>query len=335
MDTNHTKSKHSILITGGAGFIGSSLCHFLLDKNNRVICLDNFDDFYSENSKLKNIQDLQNKTNFQLVRGDIRDKDLLDKLFFDFKIDIVVHLAAKAGVRSSIANIRDYFDVNVNGTICLLEGMKKANVKNFIFASSSSVYGNQSNSVNENDITNIPVSPYASSKITGELLTYNYHHNFDFNCINLRFFSIYGARQRPDLVIHKFFNQIENNQAITVYGDGSQARDFTHIKDVVTAIDAAVQFCLNTSEKLYETLNIGNNRSITLTEIISLIQTYYSKPIEVAFHSKRKEDTLRTCADISKAQRLLAYVPKVTIKEGIADFYQWFHAVKNQNQISC
>lgn len=333
MDTNNIGGSTTILVTGGAGFIGSTLCDFLIEKKHQVICLDNFDDFYSEEIKLSNIRRLLNTPKFHLIKGDIRNSNLVEGIFSTFKIDCVVHLAAKAGVRASIDNISDYFDVNVNGTITLLESMRKYDVKNFIFSSSSSVYGNQNTIALEEEVLNKPISSYASSKITGELLSHNYYHSFDFKVINLRFFSVYGPRQRPDLVLHKFFNQIRNKKAITVYGNGTQVRDFTHVNDTIQAIYRAINVCVNSDVKLYETLNIGNNKAISLNEIIQLIQDYYPSKIEIEFNLKIREDVDNTCADISKAKEVINYEPKVSIKKGIASFHDWYNRTKTSNKV--
>lgn len=333
METNNKNRNTTILVTGGAGFIGSTLCDFLIEKKHQVVCLDNFDDFYSEEIKLSNIKELLKIPKFHLIKGDIRNSKIIEEIFSTFKIDCVVHLAAKAGVRSSIDNISDYFDVNVNGTITLLESMRKYDVKNFVFSSSSSVYGNQNSIALEEEVSNKPISSYASSKITGELLSHNYYHSFDFKIINLRFFSVYGPRQRPDLVLHKFFNQISNKKAITVYGNGTQVRDFTHVNDTIQAIYSSINVCTNTDVKLYETLNIGNNKAISLNDIIQLIQEYYPSKIEIEYKLKIREDVDNTCADISKAKEVIKYQPKVTIKKGISSFHDWYNEIITCNKL--
>ena len=262
-----------ILVTGGAGFIGSNLCHHLIEKSFIVICLDNFDDFYSEEIKRNNINDLINNPLFVLIKGDIRDSILLDKIFSIYQIEIVIHLASKAGVRNSISNPQEYFDINVNGSICLLEAMKKYNIRNLIFSSSSSVYGNRNGKLTETENYGNQISPSAVTKRTVELLNYNYHINSNLNVVNLRLFSVYGTNQRPDLVVYKFFNQILKNQPIEIYGNGHTTRDYTYIDDVVNALYSSVEFLKNMKSETYEIINIGNDDPISLKTLLKHIKT--------------------------------------------------------------
>jgi UDP-glucuronate 4-epimerase len=266
------RNEKSILVTGGAGFIGSSLCIFLIEKHYKIICLDNFDDFYSEEIKQRNLEPILNDEQFVLLKGDVRDFNKLDEIFTSYKIDIVIHLAAKAGVRNSILFPESYFDVNVIGTLRLLETMKKHKVRNLIFSSSSSVYGNRKGKLSETDKTDFQISPYAISKKTAELLTYNYHKLSNFNVINLRLFSVYGKKQRPDLVIHKYFNLISNNLPIEVYGDGNDKRDYTHIDDVVEAFYNSVLYIANSEPIIFEILNIGNSNPVSISNLIQEIK---------------------------------------------------------------
>lgn len=324
----------TILVTGGAGFVGSNLCHFLIDKAFQVICLDNFDDFYSEEIKQNNLSDLQNNLLFELIKGDIRDSVLLDGVFSKHKIDFVIHLAAKAGVRNSISNPKEYFDVNVNGSICLLETMKKHNVKNLVFSSSSSVYGNKNGKLVETEICDNPISPYAVSKRSVELLNYNYHINSNFNVVNLRLFSVYGKNQRPDLVLHKFLSQILKNEPIEIYGNADSTRDYTYIDDVVNALFSSVELLKNTKKGIYEIINVGNNNPISLRQLIDFIKTATNKQdIEIIQRDFVKGEVNNTHADISKARKLLIYNPKISIEKGVFLFYEWYR--NNKPNTSC
>lgn len=318
----------NILVTGGAGFIGSNLCHFLVEKNFKVLCIDNFDDFYSEEIKLSNIKSLLNKKSFELIRGDIRDSKLLKTIFANNKIETVIHLAAKAGVRNSIINPSEYFDVNVNGTLALLEVMKSNGVKNLVFASSSSVYGNKNGKLKESASCNKQISPYAVSKKAAELLNYSYHVNFNMNVVNLRLFSVYGKNQRPDLVIHKFFNQISQNKPIEIYGNGKAKRDYTYIDNVVEAFYNSILY-LKQNQKTYEIINIGNDKPISLLKLLTNI-TYAAQleSIEIVTKESVKGDVDTTHADIEKAEQLLNYNPSISIEKGIKLFYEWFKTKK-------
>ena len=321
----------TILVTGGAGFIGSNICQFLIDKAFNVVCLDNFDAFYSEAIKQSNINSLLKNSLFEFIKGDIRDSVLLDDIFSNYKIDFVIHLAAKAGVRNSIFNPQEYFDVNVNGSICLLEAMRKYNVKNLIFSSSSSVYGNKNGKLVETEICDNQISPYAVSKRAVEMLNYNYHINSKFNVVNLRLFSVYGKNQRPDLVLYKFINLISNNQPIEIYGNADTARDYTYIDDIVNAFYSSIEFLKTNDRNIYETINIGNDNPISLRQLVDLIakitKRHDIKIIETEF---ALGDVTHTHADINKARKLLNYSPSVSIEKGINLFYDWYK-IKNQH----
>lgn len=319
----------NILITGGAGFIGSNLCHYLTKQNFNVLCLDNFDDFYSEEIKLNNIKSLLNEKSFTLIRGDIRDGKLLKTIFENNKIETVIHLAAKAGVRNSILNPSEYFDINLNGTLTLLEAMSSNGVKNLVFASSSSVYGNKNGKLKETETCNKQISPYAVSKKTAELLNYSYHVNFNMNVINLRLFSVYGKNQRPDLVIHKFFNQISQNKPIELYGNGETKRDYTYIDNVVEAIYNSVLYVETQKQCVYEIINIGNDKPISLLILLDYIkEAIQTDKIEFVKKEIEKGDVETTHADIEKAKKLLNYNPSVSLNEGIKLFYDWFKTKK-------
>lgn len=315
----------TILVTGGAGFIGSNLCQFLLEKAFNVVCLDNFDDFYSEEIKQSNINDLLKSPFFEFIKGDIRDSELLDHIFLKQKIDFVIHLAGKAGVRNSISNPQEYFNVNVNGSICLLEAMRKHCVKNLIFSSSSSVYGNKNGKLIETEICDKQISPYAVSKRAVEMLNYNYHINSKINVINLRLFSVYGKNQRPDLVLYKFIHLISNNQPIEIYGNLNNTRDYTYIDDVVNAFYSSIKFLKTNESYVYEIVNIGNDNPISLRQLIDLIaMTTKKNDIKIIETNFSTGEATNTHADISKAKKILKFIPKFAIKNGINLYYNWY-----------
>lgn len=320
----------TILVTGGAGFIGSNLCCFLVENSYYVICLDNFDDFYSEKIKQKNINNLLKNPFFKFIKGDIRNSVLLNEIFSQHKIDFVVHLAAKAGVRNSINYPQDYFDVNVNGSICLIETMLKHSVNNLVFSSSSSVYGNKNGKLIESQICDNQISPYAVSKRTVEMLTYNYYFNSNLNVINLRLFSVYGKNQRPDLVLYKFINQITKGEPIEIYGNAETTRDYTHIDDIVKAIYSSINLLKNSNSKVYEIINIGNDNPISLQQLIDIIvKVTKHYDIKVFETELAKGDVVNTHAEISKAKKMLNYKPKVSIINGINLFYEWYKSTKH------
>lgn len=329
MELDMNPKPKTILVTGGAGFIGSHVCSSLIGKNHRVVCLDNFDPCYPESIKINNIAELIDREPFHLIRGDIRDKELLKDLFEQFNIDIVVHLAAKAGVRESSKNPFCYIDNNVNGTLTLLNSMNNGGVKSLVFASSSSVYGDKAGSVKEDSVDNTPKSIYASSKITTELIAYNYFQNFDFRVVGLRFFSIYGERQRPDLVIHHFLRQIRNHQPLSIYGNGTQSRDFTHISEAVSAIHGGITLVEADSKGLFESINIGNGYPVSVNRIVTLLRESYGQRVSVQNFPPRKEDPESSCADISKAAQLIGYQPKVKFEDGLKAFINWFESRPN------
>ena len=314
----------TILITGGAGFIGSALCDFLINKGDKIVCYDNFDPFYPEATKRNNLNGVIGNPNFKLIEGDITDYKKLANAFSENKIDMVIHLAAKAGVRPSIMDPKAYAAVNVTGTINVLELMKIHAVRNLVFASSSSIYGNNEKvPYSETDNVDFPISPYAATKKSGELFTYNYHHLYNLNVINLRFFTVYGPRQRPDLAIHKFFKSIYNNSPIDVYGDGTTSRDYTYVDDIVDGIYAAMNY-VTAGDRVYETINLGNSNPITLIDLISTIETVTQKKFIINRLPMQQGDVNRTFADISKAQSLLNYRPATKLQDGLAKFKTWF-----------
>jgi len=309
-----------VLVTGGAGFIGSHLSQALLDRDCRVLVLDNFDDFYDPAVKHANLQHCLTNSSFKLIRGDIRDLSVLESLFTDGPIDIIVHLAARAGVRPSIADPIGYYDVNVTGTVSLLEAARKFQVPKLIFGSSSSVYGNNKKiPFAESDNVDFPISPYAASKKAGELLCHTYHHLFGMDITCLRFFTVYGPRQRPDLAIHKFTKLIEAGQPIPVFGDGSMSRDFTYIDDIIAGILAAVDRCAG-----FSTYNLGESQPIGLNTLIAAIENALGKKALIDRQPLQPGDVQRTFADISLAQAQLDYNPSTDLAQGLQKFVAWF-----------
>jgi UDP-glucuronate 4-epimerase len=310
----------TVLITGGAGFIGSHVAENLVAEGYRVICIDDFNDYYDPRIKWENVAGLQARPEFRLVKGDITDNETLEKLFSAWKIDQVVHLAARAGVRSSLRQPALYEKVNVGGTINLLEQCIKHQVKKFIFGSSSSVYGEQDKiPFSEEDRIERPISPYAATKRAAELICYTYHHLYQLPVTCLRFFTVYGPRQRPEMAIHKFTSLIYQRQPIPLYGDGSSSRDYTFISDIISGVRAAMSRDFG-----YEIINLGNSSPIQLKELVRLIEDALGLKARIDFQPPQSGDVTRTYADISKAQKLLGYHPQVPIEEGIALFVDWF-----------
>jgi UDP-glucuronate 4-epimerase len=312
----------TILVTGGAGFIGSHLCERLLSDGVKVICLDNFDTFYDPKIKIKNAEGIAKKFPdlFDLVTGDIRNPEHLKGIFQKNKVDFVVHLAARAGVRPSIADPLLYQDVNIRGTIVLLEAFKENGIKNFVFASSSSVYGeNQRVPFTEMDLDIQPISPYGATKRAGELLCYSYHHLYGMNTACLRIFTAYGPRQRPEMAIHKFTRLIDRGEKIPIYGDGSSRRDYTYIGDLIDGILGVIRH-----HKGFEIYNLGESQTTSLKELIRLIEEAFGKKANIETMEFQPGDVSVTYADITKAKRMLKYQPKVKMKEGIQRFVEWY-----------
>ena len=315
------------LVTGGAGFIGSHLCQRLLTLGNEVVILDNFNDFYNPDIKRKNVDLIKKiadstKQKLGVYEGDIRDRKFLKEVFKN-KIDVVVHLAAMAGVRPSIQKEELYWDVNIMGTQSILEECKINNVKNFVYASSSSVYGNSPTvPFKESDKVDFPISPYAATKKAGELLCFTHHHLNDVSCACLRFFTVFGPRQRPDLAINKFTKMIINDEVIPVYGDGTTYRDYTYVDDIVDGIIKAAKWTLK-EEKVYDIFNIGGDEPITLNRMIKTIEQALGKNAKIEYLPMQPGDVTRTCADISKSRRVLGYEPKTSFEEGIRKFVEW------------
>jgi len=316
----------TILVTGGAGFIGSHLCERLLKEGNRVIGLDNFDTYYDPKIKIRNVQGIGKKFPglFELVTGDIRNPDSMADLFKKNRFDTVVHLAARAGVRPSIAEPLLYQDVNIRGTVALLEACKSHGIKRLVFASSSSVYGeNQRVPFSELDLDIQPISPYGATKRAGELLCYSYHHLYKMDIACLRIFTAYGPRQRPEMAIHKFTRLIDQSEKIPMYGDGSSRRDYTYIDDLVDGILGAIQY-----HQGYDVYNLGESQTTSLKELIQLIEGTLNKSAIIETLASQPGDVSITFADIAKAKQRLGYLPKVNMEEGIKRFVQWYLAEK-------
>ena len=313
-----------VLLTGCAGFIGSHLAEQLLEKGFDVIGIDNFSKFYNKKVKTDNLSGFINHPNFSFHEVDIRNNKQLNSTLIE-TVDVVVHLAAEAGVRPSIKNPKDYIDVNISGTQHILQWMLDHDCKKLFFASSSSVYGNNEdgNPFVENKLDVKPISPYAFTKRSAELMNHAYHHLHGIDIINARSFTVYGPRQRPDLAIHKFVDLIYNDQPIQMYGDGSTARDYTFVSDTVEGIMASIDY-LNRNNSVFETINLGNQKPIQLKGLIELIYQEMEKPSNILQQEMQEGDVNITYADINKAKSLIRYEPKVSIEQGIKQFIQWY-----------
>ena len=312
----------NILITGGAGFIGSHLVDHLLGEGEwHVTIVDDFNDFYRPEIKRQNISAHLRNPSFRIYEADIRDQSALKRVFEESDFDCLVHLAARAGVRPSLTQPQLYAETNINGTLTLLELAREHGVKQFVFGSSSSVYGiNAKVPFSEDDPVRQPISPYAATKATGELLCHTYSHLYGLRCVCLRFFTVYGARQRPDLAIHKFARLISAGKPIPVFGDGTTRRDYTYIDDCVVGVRAAIDYTASD----FEVINLGESRTVELRELISLLEKELGQPAIIDRQPLQPGDVPQTFADISKARRLLGYNPQTQIEEGIRRFVEWF-----------
>ncbi|HLB25761.1 MAG TPA: GDP-mannose 4,6-dehydratase [Nitrospirota bacterium] len=309
-----------ILITGGAGFIGSSVADKLLGRGDHVVALDNFDEFYDPRIKRRNIEGALRDPKFKLVEGDIRDLALLKELFSEEKPDMVFHLAARAGVRPSITDPLLYEDVNIKGTMNLLEMAKEPGLRGFIFASSSSVYGsNKKVPFSETDSVDNPVSPYAATKKACELICYTYHHLYNINISCLRFFTVYGPRQRPEMAIHKFTRLIDQGRPVPMFGDGTSKRDYTYIDDIADGVIKSIDF-----NAPYDIFNIGESQTTELRELISLIEKYLGKKAVIEQLPDQPGDVPITYADITKSRKVLGYDPRTKVEEGVGRFVEWY-----------
>lgn len=312
----------TILVTGGAGFIGSNLIAKLLSqkKGARVVCVDNLNDFYDPKTKLANIFSFRKNPRFSFFKKDIRDFQALEKIFKKEKPEAVVHLAAQANTRLAVSDPRTYHSNNIDGTLNLLELAKDHGVKNFIFASSSSVYGNKNKiPFHEEDRTDFPISPYGVTKKTGELLAHAYHHNFGLNITCLRFFTVYGENNRPDMVMYKWARNILTNQPIEISGRGDRSRDYTYVGDIVTGIERALNKPLG-----FEVINLGNSRPVSLKKLLLIFEKVSGRKAIVNSRPSHNASVENTYTDISKAKKVLGWEPRTNIEQGVAKLVRWF-----------
>ncbi|NPA49817.1 MAG: NAD-dependent epimerase/dehydratase family protein [Thermodesulfobacteria bacterium] len=312
--------KEAILVTGGAGFIGSHLVDRLLERGEEVVVVDDFNDYYSPKIKWRNLAQALKSPKFHLEQGDIRDFPFLERVFKRYPLKTIVHLAARAGVRPSVEDPILYEEVNGLGTTNLLELCRRFDVRKFVYGGSSSVYG-YSNKVpfSEEDCSDRPASPYAATKRANELICHAYHHLFGLKVVCLRFFTVYGPRQRPEMAIHKFTRLIDRGEEIPVFGDGSSKRDYTYIDDIIQGVLAAIDKDFD-----YEIFNLGESQVTDLLTLIRLIEENLGKKAKIKFLPFQPGDVPVTYADITKAKKLLGYNPQVPIEEGIKRFIAWY-----------
>lgn len=317
-----------ILVTGGAGFIGSHFTRAMLSKNVQVVIIDNYNDFYNPEIKHSNIKDYIDNPNFKHYIGDIRDIDFMNNVFNLNRFDAVIHLAAMAGVRPSIENPLLYEDVNVKGFQVLLECMKQNNVKKLVAASSSSVYGNNTKiPFSETDNVDFAISPYAATKKSNEVMAHVYHNLYNFDIIMLRFFTVYGPGQRPDLAIHKFTKMIDEGKSIPFFGDGTTRRDYTYINDIVDGMISSLDY-VQLHQNCYEIINLGESTPIDLNTMVSTIEKALGKKAIKDILPMQAGDVNVTYADIQKARKLLKYKPHTSFDDGIKAFIEWYRKVK-------
>jgi UDP-glucuronate 4-epimerase len=316
----------NILVTGGAGFIGSHLVDKLLAEGDWAITVvDDFNDFYDPAIKRRNVSDHLTSPYYRLVEADIRDIAAMKKAFAEAKFDVIVHLAARAGVRPSLTEPELYTATNIIGTQNLLELAREHSVPQFVFGSSSSVYGiNEKVPFAEDDPIFNPISPYAATKAAGELLCHTYSHLYGMRIVALRFFTVYGARQRPDLAIHKFSKLIYEGKPIQMFGDGSARRDYTYVDDIIQGVRAAIDY----TASQYEIFNLGESQTIELKELIALLERDLDMHAEIEHHPMQPGDVPITFADISKSERMLGYHPTTKIADGIPKFIEWFRSTR-------
>jgi UDP-glucuronate 4-epimerase len=310
----------NVLVTGGAGFIGSHLCERLLSEGMRVSIIDELNDFYGPQEKLDNLDRIRHRGAVEFLQADICETGAVERLLREQEVEAVIHMAARVGVRPSIEDPLGYERTNVQGTISVLEAARRAGVRRFILASSSSVYG-IANQVpfREDDTANLPISPYAATKLAAEKICYTYSHLHRLACCCLRFFTVYGPRQRPDLAISKFIGLIDEGKPVPVFGDGSSGRDYTYCEDVVAGIVAALGY-----DCRYEVFNLGNSHPLRLSELIAAIEGAVGKPASVVRHPEQPGDVPITYADISKAERLLGYRPATSFAAGLVKQVAWY-----------
>jgi UDP-glucuronate 4-epimerase len=311
-----------VLLTGGAGFIGSHVAARLLDRGNRVTVLDDFNDFYDPALKRANAGRFAGRADWRLVEGDIRDAGLVERLFAEGRFDAVIHLAARAGVRPSLREPILYEEVNCIGTLRLLEAARRHGPANFVFASSSSVYGvNEKVPFAEDDPVDRPISPYATTKRTGELLCFNYSHLYGLRTSCLRFFTVYGPSQRPEMAIAKFTDLLARGKSVPIYGTGQSRRDYTFIDDIVDGVVAALDLAPK-----FEIFNLGGSQTTALIDLVHGIAAELGVEARLEMHPEQPGDVPITFADVTKAERLLGYSPKVPIREGLKRYVAWYRA---------
>jgi UDP-glucuronate 4-epimerase len=324
-----------VLLTGGAGFIGSHVAEALLRQGYQLAIVDNFDPFYSPRWKQSNLEDICHAGGYEFYEVDISDMEKLSEVVALTRPAVVIHLAARAGVRPSIEQPHLYQRVNVEGTLNLLELCRRFRVGRFIFGSSSSVYGATSCvPFSENQVELRPLSPYAATKLAGEMLAYTYAHLFGLSVICLRFFTVYGPRQRPDLAIHKFTALIEAGKPVPIFGDGSTSRDYTYIGDIVAGVLAGLEYELRppSGGACFETFNLGNSHPVKLAELVDLLEDVTGRRAIREWRPVQPGDTPLTWADISKASRLLSYQPATPLKEGLTSFVKWYRQMGSLRQ---
>lgn len=321
----HRSNPLRVIVTGGAGFIGSHIVDTLLARGDEVIAVDSFDPFYDPQVKRGNLAAASLKATFRLIEGDVRDVEGILTALGDSRVDALIHLAAAVGVRPSISDPAGYVRMNVEGTAAALEIAGRRKISRFVFGSSSSVYGNCAAApFVESDPAAAPISPYAATKRAGELLCHSAHHISGLSVMCLRFFTVYGPRQRPDLAIHKFISMIERGEPITLYGDGDTRRDYTHVTDITAGIVAALDYTGETSG--FEIVNLGGGRPVTLGELVSSLEELLGKKATVTALPQQSGDVRETFASIEKAQRLLGFRPAMDFKKGLRDFVDWFRS---------
>jgi UDP-glucuronate 4-epimerase len=308
-----------VLVTGGAGFIGSHTAQALQADGHEIAIIDDLNDFYSPLNKRANLEAIAETGQMNMFHADICDTTAVNEIFDEFRPDAVIHLAARAGVRPSLEQPLLYERVNVYGTMALLEAARRTATEKFVFASSSSIYG-AANRVpfSEEDYQNLPISPYAATKLAGEKICYTWSHLYKMNIVCLRFFTVYGPRQRPDLAIRKFVEKISRGERIPVFGDGSMGRDYTFVEDTVQGIMAALYH-----DTRYDIFNLGNSHPVTLLEMIETIETAVGEKARIDWQPEQAGDVPITYADISKAERMLGYSPRVKFQDGIRRFVEW------------
>ena len=319
MSTLEPRPFGRVLVTGAAGFIGSHLVDRCLDAGVEVTGLDNFDPYYDPEQKRRNLAAAMARPGFRLVEADLRDRAALERLLEEQPFDVVVHLAARAGVRPSLQDPALYFEVNVQGTVHLLEALRRRPETRFVFASSSSVYGGlRRTPFREEDEASRPVSPYAASKKAGEALCYTWHHLYGIPVAALRFFTVYGPRQRPDMAIARFTRLLLEGRPVPVYGDGSSARDYTYVDDIVDGVWRAMERCQG-----YEIYNLGGSRTTRLARLLALLGEVLGVPPRLEHGPEQPGDVPITCAEVSKARRLLGYAPATPVEEGLRRYADW------------